>query len=343
MHIDEIKKTLNKEEYNFLRSDEHLGDNIILLGVGGSHAYGCETPESDIDIRGIALNSKREILLSEDFDQVTDLPTDTVVYSLNKMINLLSESNPNTIEILGLKPEHYLHLTDIGEELLANKKMFLSKVCIPKFLGYAEGQMRRLENKSARKLSQEEFEKHILKTVKNAEYEFKRKYYPLGEGNIKLYIDEAVTEGYNVEIFMDVDGFKHYPLRDALGMWNEAKAIVSSFNKNSKRNEYAASHDKLGKHMSTILMLYMKGIDILEKEDVITYREKEHDLIMDIRKGKYLDSNSQPIPEFYEIVNDYAKRFEYAKENTSLPDFPDYKKIKDFKAYAFEKIVKGEI
>ena len=32
---------------------------------------------SDLDIRGIALNSKKEILLSNDFEQVVDENTDT--------------------------------------------------------------------------------------------------------------------------------------------------------------------------------------------------------------------------------------------------------------------------
>ena len=34
---------------------------------------------------------------------------------------------------------------------------------------------------------------------------------------------------------------------------------------------------------------------------------------------------------------------QYAKENTSLPDKPDYKKINEFKMYVNERIVKGDI
>lgn len=61
MNIEEIKAQIAKPEYDFLRTNEHLGENIILLTLGGSHAYGLETETSDLDIRGIALNSKREI------------------------------------------------------------------------------------------------------------------------------------------------------------------------------------------------------------------------------------------------------------------------------------------
>ena len=61
MTLDEIKKTLNTKEYDFLRNNEHLGNHIILLGLGGSHAYGMNQQNSDLDTRGVALNSKNEI------------------------------------------------------------------------------------------------------------------------------------------------------------------------------------------------------------------------------------------------------------------------------------------
>jgi hypothetical protein len=66
--------------------DEHLGNNIILLTLGGSWAYGTNIETSDVDIRGIALNSKEEILTNKNFEQRDDKVTDTVVYSFNKII-----------------------------------------------------------------------------------------------------------------------------------------------------------------------------------------------------------------------------------------------------------------
>ena len=342
MKLDNIKEKLKSEEYSFLKDNEHLGKNIILLGLGGSHAYGMDKDDSDLDIRSVALNSKQEILLGTDFEQVVDVDTDTTVYSFNKMIQLLTSNNPNMLEILGLKPEHYLYLNDIGRELLDHRKMFLSKICIHSFGGYSQAQFRRLQNKAARLVGQAENEAYILKSISNAKYDFKNRYFPHDDSNVKLYIDKAVQEGYESEIFMDVD-LKHYPLRDWAGMWNEMKSIVGSYNKIGKRNEKAISHDKLGKHMAHLLRLYMMCIDILEKEEIITYRVDEHDLLMSIRNGEYLDENRQPKSEFYDFLNEYEKRFEYAKNNTSLPDVPDYKKINEFKMYVNERIVKGEV
>lgn len=342
MNIEQIKEKVKSKEYDFLRENENLGNNIILLTLGGSHAYGMDKEGSDLDVRGVALNQKEEILLGMDFEQVVNVDTDTTVYSFNKIIELLSKCNPNTIEELGCLPEHYLFVSDIGEKLLENRKMFLSKICIHTFGGYASSQLRRMENKAARLVGQTQNEEYILRSIQNAKYDFKNRYYPQNESNVNLYIDRAVQKGYESEIFIDAN-LNHYPLRDWAGMWNEMKAIVNSYNKIGKRNEKAMSHDKLGKHMTHLIRLYMMCIDILEKEEIITYRVDEHDLLMSIRNGEYLDSNRQPTTAFYDLLNEYEKRFEYAKQNTSLPDVPDYKKVNEFKMYVNERIVKGEV
>ena len=83
--------------------------------------------------------------------------------------------------------------------------------------------------------------------------------------------------------------------------------------------------------------------DILENEKIVTYREKEHDLLMDIRNGKYLDDNRQPIPEFFEMLDELEKRLEYDKKNTSLPEKPNCKEINEFVASVNERVIKGAI
>lgn len=264
MKLDEIKATVTGADYDFLRTDEHLGKNIILLGLGGSHAYGTEIETSDLDVRGCAVNSREEILCGEDFEQVTDVPTDTTIYSFMKLVRLLTNCNPNTIEILGLKREHYIYLSEIGREMLDNSDMFLSKMAVKSFGGYATAQFHRLENKS---------------------------------------------EGI------------------ALG----------------KRNKNALLHNKIGKHMMHLIRLYLMCLDILEKGEIITYRETEHDLLMSIRNGAFLDGESQPTADFFALVNDYKKRIEYAEKNTLLPEKPDYKRIKDFIISVNEKVVAGKI
>lgn len=337
----DILKMLSSSDYNFLRLNNNLGKNIILIGLGGSYAYGTNTPESDIDIRGCALNSKRNILTNKNFEQVIDVSTDTVIYSFDKLVSLLCNCNPNTIELLGFEPDEYLYCSKIGKELLDNKNLFLSKKAVQSFGGYATAQLRKLDNKAVRTVEQSKREEHILNSIKNAYVTFPEKYFGFEEDSIKLYIDKAIQEDYDTEIFMDVH-LTHYPLRDYKAMWSEMNNIVKSYSKIGRRNKYAATHDKLGKHMMHLIRLYLMCLDILDKKQIITKRP-EHNLLMDIRNGKYLDGDNQPVSEFYDMVDDFEKKLKYAAEHTELPDQPDYKKIDEFVASVNEKVVKGEL
>lgn len=341
-NITDYIKEIQKPEYNFLRENEHLGNNIILLGLGGSHAYGTNTENSDLDVRGITLNNKRELLTNVHFEQFTNEETDTTIYAFNKMIQLLSNCNPNVIEMLGLIPEHYLYIHPIGQELLDNKKLFLSRKALYSFGGYANAQLRRLDNKAMRLVDQERQEMHIFNSIQNARLTFPGKYFEYPEDSINLYIDNAVNPDYNTEIFMDVN-LAHYPLRDYKAMWSEMNEIVKSYAKIGKRNSHAIEHGKLGKHMMHLVRLFYMCIDILEKEQINTCRKEEHGLLMSIRNGEFLDNNMQPIPEFFEMVDELEKKMNYAAENSSLPDNPNYNKIMDFQASVNERIVKEEI
>lgn len=334
MDVLEMKKVIASKDYNFLRENKHLGDNVILIGVGGSYAYGTEKPDgtSDLDIRGVATRKLFDILTGHDFDQVVvkeDEPDiDATIYSFDKIVKLLCECNPNTIEMLGLRREHYLYLTDVGQQLLDNAHLFLSKRAIHSFGGYAHAQLRRLENKSARVVGQAQREAHILRSISHAEVDYRRKYFPTG-GNIKLYLGDSTKTGYDQEIKVDFN-LKGYPLRDMCSMINEMNAVVSAYNKIGHRNQKAITHDKLGKHMCHLVRLYLMCFDILEFGEINTYRTKEREFLMDIRNGAYLLDDSQPTKEFYDMVDEFDNKLVVLGEKTELPEMIDKDKIAKF-------------
>jgi len=210
----DFMKIMNSAEYDFLRSNQRLGKRIILLGLGGSYAYGTNNENSDIDFRGITLNMPSDLLGLTEFEQYEDNTTDTVIYSFNKIVKLLLECNPNTIELLGLDDSQYLIKTPLGQKLLDNKGLFLSKRAAKSFGGYAGAQLRRLQNAIARdSMPQQEREQHIYNSVKNALEDFRRKNEMLNKGNINIYIDASDNPELETEIFIDAQ-YKHLPLRD---------------------------------------------------------------------------------------------------------------------------------
>lgn len=339
MTIEQIKTLIQTDpSYSFLKTNEHLGDNIILLGVGGSHAYGTNVSTSDVDIRGVATLRPVELLSNANFEQVCNSETDTTIYSLNKIVSLLCSCNPNTIELLGLKPEHYLYITDTGRMLLDNKRLFLSKLCMYSFGGYANAQLRRLSNRVVGSLPQSKQEQHILNSIEHARFTFPEKYSFYSDDAIRLYLDESNSDDMDTEIFMDVH-LTHYPLRDYKGMWAEMNNIVKDYGKLGHRNKNAIARDKVGKHMMHLVRLFLMCIDILEKHEIITYREAEHDLLMSIRNNEFLDGDGVPTAEFYNMVDALEARMQEAVEKSTLPEKPDYKAINELLVKINRKVV----
>lgn len=137
MTIEEVKDYINSStEYDFLRDYPH---KIAFLTLGGSYAYGTNTEDSDIDLRGVFLSDKREILLNNSMKSVdASKDTDTVMYALKKYIDLCAKGNPTALELLYNCPECYLYVSDIGMELIKNRDMFLSKKIWYAFNGYSQ-------------------------------------------------------------------------------------------------------------------------------------------------------------------------------------------------------------
>lgn len=339
--MDQIKELLKTSAYDFIKINPHLGRNVIFLTLGGSHAYGTNVEGSDVDIRGCALNSKQNLLGLSNFEQVIDNVTDTTIYSFNKLIGLISNCNPNTIEMLGCKPEHYFLITPIGKELIDNRHMFLSKKATYSFGGYANQQLRRLENALARDTyPQAEKERHIMNSVKSSMMTFEERYQSFPEGALKIYIDESDKENMGQEIFLDV-ALEHYPLRDYKSMWSDMNTVVKEYGKLNQRNK-KKDDIHLNKHAMHLIRLYLMCIDILEKEEIITYRDKDHDLLMSIRNGAYQKEDGTFHASFFDMIDEYEKKLEYAKKNTSLPEKPDYKRIEDFVMSVNERVVTGD-
>lgn len=338
----DFKALMNTAEYDFLRSNERLGDRIMLLGLGGSYAYGTNNEVSDIDFRGVTLQLPSDLLGLTKFEQFEDDGTDTVIYGFNKLVKLLLECNPNTCEMLGLDEDQYLIKSELGQELIDNSRLFLSKRAIKSFGGYADAQLRRLQNAIARDtLPQSDKEKHILKSVRNALDDFNLRYAGKEKGNIRLYIDKAENPELDTEIFVDAD-YEHFPLRDYTDLWGAMRTVVRDYDRIGKRNR-KKDNNHLNKHAMHLIRLFMMVIDILEKGEIRTHRKDDLPTLISIRKGGYMLPDGTFSPEFYELLEEYERRLDEAAAKTVLPDNPDMEKVEHFVERVNRYAVLGEL
>lgn len=329
MTIEQIKDMVAGSQYDFLRTNPHLVGKIIFLTLGGSHAYGTNVETSDVDVRGCALNSRSDLLGLSAFEQVVNTETDTTIYSFNKLISLLINCNPNTIELLGCKPEHYFLLTDIGKQMIDNRKLFLSQKAVASFGGYATQQLRRLQNALARdRLPQALTEEHIKGALERSIKSFGDRYTSFENGGIELLTAESTRDDLDTEVFCNIHIDK-YPAREFQTLLNTLSAVVGNYEKLNHRN-HKKDDAHLNKHAMHLIRLYLMCLDILENEEIRTYRENDRDFLLSIRNGVFQNEDGTYRQEFFDIVSDFEKKLKYAKENTSLPAKPNMKRIEEF-------------
>lgn len=324
-----LTQTINRPEYDFLmHSPLGAAHNILFVTYGGSYAYGTNIECSDIDIRGVCMANKSELLGLQHFEQFVDSNTDTTIYAFPKAARLFLACNPNAIEMLGCRTDSYALVSLTGRMLLDNAALFLSNRCINSFSGYAAQQLHRLENAIARdKMSQKEQEKHILRSCQSACDAMSSRYQKIPEGGLRLYVEESEKHSMDSEIFMDVD-LSRYPLRDFCAIWNDLNSICKNYGNVSSKNR-KKDDNHIAKHMMHLFRLNLMCCDLLETGKIVTYRDKDHDFLMEIRKGRFIDAAGQVLPEFYEALRETEVRLSYAKDHSVLPDEPDYEKVED--------------
>ena len=325
MNFEELLQT---KEYGFLRTNPRLSGRIMLLGLSGSYGYGTNREGSDVDFRGVTLNLPSDLIGLTSFEQFEDRTTDTVIYGFNKFVSLLVNCNPNIIELLGLDDDQYYIRSELGQTLLDNRHLFLSKRAAASFGHFADAQLRRLQNAIARdSLPQSEREQHILRSVRNSLEDFNKRQREEERNNTRLYVDAAVTEGLDTEIFLDAD-LKHYPLRRYTDMMNTLNSVIRDYDKIGKRN-HKKDDTHLNKHAMHLIRLFMMGIDILQDEVIRTHRPKEDlTLLMSIRNGDYMEEGRMS-DGFFDMLADYEERFEQAERASTLPDTPDMDRIEE--------------
>lgn len=118
---------------------------ILYKYIRGSHLYGLNNANSDIDTGGVYYEPIEHVIgLGLDYsDEISDNKHDNVIYELQKFFNLLRTSNPTMLESLFVDDEHVIFEHPVMKEIRNYRNSFLSKELYKPFVGYAESQIKK--------------------------------------------------------------------------------------------------------------------------------------------------------------------------------------------------------
>jgi len=333
-------------------------EKAILLVLGGSHAYGMATKDSDEDERGIVIGPIESYLGLSNFEQAEDKVNDGVIYELKKFCKLALDANPNIWDLFW--SEEVRHITKAGEILKDNRDLFLSRKARFSFAGYAFSQLKRIKTHRGYlignhpKFAPDPLDFGIDPTWKigkdelyaiNAladsmidaiEENIYRNAYSIGDDGRVTLNKETMREivistiaeekkeetaaifGLSKEIMTAYSRVKAY--QAANRDWRKYQDWKK--NRNPKR---AVIENKFGydtKHAMHLVRLLRMGREILE-DGVVNVKRPDAEELLAIRNGSWT----------YEQLEEFADRedlsFQTLYDKSPLPKTPNFKKVED--------------
>ena len=129
--------------------DERAAHAVFVV-VNGSEAHGTALAESsDFDLLGMAVPPLDHFFGLKQYGsrgtkEVREGDLDAVVYDVRKLVSLLAGQNPNTLMMLWTRDCDVLRCGPVGELLLTNRDLFLTKNVATTFMGYAKSALKKM-------------------------------------------------------------------------------------------------------------------------------------------------------------------------------------------------------
>ncbi len=119
-------------------------DKPDLLIRAGSRLYGTSTPKSDYDYRGFVLPSFEYLAGLSKFEHHIIREPDTIIYSLQRFLELLIMGDPTVYEILFAPETNIIERSAIGCIILRSRELFACKRFARRISGYAQSEWRKV-------------------------------------------------------------------------------------------------------------------------------------------------------------------------------------------------------
>lgn len=336
LNSQDIERLLNSPEYYQVRNNINYS-KFMFVTLSGSHAYGTNVEGQDVDIRGLVEPQIKDMLGlaqigqnmgADRFDQFRDADNDITIYGFNRFMQLAVSGNPNALELLGCRQDQYALVQPEGQLLLDNKHLFVTKKAARQFSGYADEQLNRLKLFIAKNnASESQRLQETLLDITNkmqtyeAECDIPHGAFEIGvrtiDGQSKIVIVPSEEILYNQHSGYDIAKLKLFI--------SKIQERVKVYETVGKRNSYAMEKSpmKLNKHIMSLVRAYNMGIDMLETGEIVTYREKDHDLLMSIRSGQMITKDGQLEAKFSDLLNVLRAQFRQAMDRSKIPEAID--------------------
>lgn len=220
---------------------------LIFEAITGSRAYGLNTASSDTDIRGVFVLPKEYFYSLQYVAQVANETNDIVYYELGRFIELLSKSNPNILEMLGIDDKFILRQHRLMKSI--KQEWVLSKECMQTFANYAYSQIKKargLEKKIMNPMD------GIRKTVIDFCY-----VYISGKS---IPLAEFLSQNSLTQEQLGLAAVPH--LRDCFNVYHSEASLYSGIVRKDSSNEICLSHIPAGESPVALLSFNRDGYSV---------------------------------------------------------------------------------
>lgn len=315
MYKEKLEELLNKNDECYL----------IFLTKYGSHLFGLDTPESDLDIKGVFIPSQRMMYLGhvpntiqidtkkEKGQKNTKDDVDIQLFSIQYFFELASKGETVAIDMLHSVKYSILKSSLVWEAIHQNKEMFYSKN-LKAFMGYAKNQAAKYGVKGDRLNVIQEFI-----DIMNFES---------GDDRLGEYWERLPITKHSYFVEVNPNGMKQYQicgkiLQESMKV-EYALDIVNSYGSKYGKRAIQAQDDQGvdWKAISHALRAVYEVKDIMTKGDIIFPLEKAK-YIKDVKLGKL------PYSEVSEHLDFMIDQVTELTDNSSLPDRVDRTKTNE--------------
>jgi len=267
------------------------------MTMAGSVMFGTNTPESDIDKRGICVPPKNYLLgFARNFEQQEVPGEDTVIFALKRIMQLSAEGNPNILEILFAPEDCHLVTHPTWNEFKKHRQKFLVADVFPRFIGYATSQMKRMESHKDWIL------KPLTKKPTRADYGLPEK----STGGKEL--SKQTSDEEPLEVALDVIR-REKAYKEASTQWKQYEDWKQTRNPKRYAIEVKIGYDsKNGSHLLRTLRTLK---DLLLTGEMVVRRPDAKELLA-IRQGEWpLDKLMGEVTELREELSDVYDNKKY--------------------------------